>query len=255
MPLTLLILGGTSEASALAERLGSDARFAATLSLAGRTSAPRLPDIPTRIGGFGGVDGLAAYLRDNAIDVVIDATHPFAEQISANAVRAANATHTPLIVLSRPAWKPVQGDQWTTVDSLDAAAAALPNAPERVFLTVGRQSLEPFAVKPQHTYIIRVIDPPAIPAAMIRTDIIVGRGPFELAAEMELLRTHRIDRMVTKNSGGKASAPKLAAARARGLPVILVERPAPTGVAAVTTVDAVLTLLAHHHASLAKRSE
>lgn len=255
MPLNILILGGTSEASALAGRLAGDARYSATLSLAGRTVSPRLPAIPTRSGGFGGADGLAAYLKANDVHILIDATHPFAEQISANAAVAANTTHTPLIVLSRPAWRPVAGDRWTLVETLVAAAAALPETPERIFLTVGRQSLAPFERKPQHTYIIRVIDPPDIPAEMVRTEIIVGRGPFEVAAETELLRTHRINSMVTKNSGGKASAAKLAAARALGLPVILVERPASTGVSAVTTVDDVLTLLAQHHASLAKRSE
>jgi precorrin-6A/cobalt-precorrin-6A reductase len=254
MPLNILILGGTSEASALADGLAGNTRFAATLSLAGRTVTPRLPRIPTRIGGFGGVEGLAAYLKENAVDVLIDATHPFAEQISANAVAAAERAGVPLIVLVRPAWLPVKGDRWTHVDSLEAAAAALPEAPERVFLTVGRQSLAPFAAKPQHSYIIRVIDPPDIPAAMQRTEILVGRGPFDVAAETALLRTHRIDRLVTKNSGGKASAPKLAAARACALPVILVERPA-GDTSAVTSVDEVLARLTDHHASLAKRSE
>ncbi len=255
MPLNILILGGTSEARELANRLASDARFTPTLSLAGRTLAPLLPAIPTRIGGFGGADGLAAYLRDNAVDLLIDATHPFAEQISANAVLATQATRTPSIALSRPPWRPVIGDRWATVESLDAAAAALPDAPERVFLTVGRQSLAPFAAKPQHSYLIRVIDPPEIPAGMTRTEIVVGRGPFEVDAEATLLRTRRIDRLVTKNSGGKASAAKLAAARALGLPVILIERPTDAGVAAATNVDAVLAMLARHHSSFAKRSE
>ena len=255
MPLSLLILGGTSEASALADRLANDARYAPTLSLAGRTNAPRLPKIATRIGGYGGADGLAAYLRDNSVHILIDATHPFAEQISANAAAAAIATNTPLIVLTRPPWRPVTGDRWTLVGSLEAAAAALPDAPERVFLTVGRQSLAPFAAKPQHTYIIRVIDPPDIPAAMTRTEIIVGRGPFDVEAETALFRTHGIARLVSKNSGGKASAAKLAAARTLGVPVILVERPITTGISAVTTVDDVLGILARHHDSLAKRSE
>jgi precorrin-6A/cobalt-precorrin-6A reductase len=255
MPLNILILGGTSEASALAERLAGDARYAATLSLAGRTAAPQRAKIPMRVGGFGGADGLAQHLRDTTVDVLIDATHPFAEQISANAMRAAEIARIPLIVLARPAWLPVTCDRWTLVPDLTAAAGALPEAPARVFLTVGRQSLAPFAAKPQHNYLIRVIDPPDIPAAMVRTEIIVGRGPFEEAGETALLRKHRIEMLVTKNSGGKASAPKLAAARTLKLPVIMVERPSEGASTTVSTIDEVLAALAHHHASLAKRSE
>ena len=251
----ILILGGTSEASGLAERLAGDSRFNATLSLAGRTIAPRLPPIATRIGGFGGAAGLAQYLRDNATGVLIDATHPFAEQISANAILAANATQTPLIVLSRPAWRPVKGDQWTMAASLEAAAAALPDLSARVFLTVGRQSLSPFAAKPQHTYVIRVIDPPDIPAGLDKVEIIVGRGPFDANAELALLRKHRISLLVSKNSGGKAAAAKLAAARTLGLPVIMVERPTAATAAAVCSIEDVLAVLGLHHASLAKRSE
>ncbi len=255
MPLNLLILGGTSEASALAERLAGDTRYAATLSLAGRTEAPRRAPIPMRVGGYGGADGLAQYLRETSVDVLIDATHPFAEQISANAVLAAEAAQKPLIVLARPAWRPVKGDNWTMVADLDAAAAALPEAPANVFLTVGRQSLVPFAAKPQHTYLIRVIDPPDIPADMTRTAIVVGRGPFEVGAEVNLLRNRRIQHLVTKNSGGKASAAKLAAARTLGVPVVMVDRPAGGTATTVTSVDDVLAELADHHASLAKRSE
>ena len=249
------MLGGTSEATALAGRLSGDPRFAATLSLAGRTQSPRLGPIPTRIGGFGGADGLASYLSLNAIDVLIDATHPFAERISAHAVAAAKTAAVPLIALERAHWQPAPGDTWTEVPSLEAAALALPDAPERVFLTVGRQSLEPFAVKPQHHYVIRVIDPPEIPAAMTQVDIVTGRGPFELAAEIAFLLQQRVDRLVSKNSGGVTSYAKLAAARALALPVILIARPKPPAGRTVTTVEAVMVCLAEHHASLANRSE
>jgi precorrin-6A/cobalt-precorrin-6A reductase len=254
MRLKLLILGGTSEAGALAERLAGDTRFDAMLSLAGRTAAPRRAPIPMRVGGFGGAEGLARHLGQTNVDVLIDATHPFAEQISANAARASEIAAVDLIVLARPAWQPVAGDQWAVVADLTAAAAALPDVPERVFLTVGRQSLAPFAAKPQHTYVIRVIDPPEIPAAMTRREIIVGRGPFALDAETELLCMHRIGRLVTKNSGGKATSAKLAAARALKLPVIMVQRPQHPAALSKSSVEEVLAALAQHHASLAKRS-
>ena len=255
MALNLLILGGTAEAFALAVCLAGDARFATTYSLAGRTQTPRKPPLPTRIGGFGGIEGLTVYLRDHAIDVLVDATHPFAEQITSNADIAAAAMRIPLIVLERPAWQPSARDRWMFVPGLAAAAAALPDEPERIFLAVGRQSLAPFASKPQHHYVIRVIDPPDIPAAMLDVVILTGRGPFDLVEEIHLLSDHRISRLVSKNSGGTAASAKLDAARALGLPVILVERPTNPGVAALTSVDGVMERLALHHASLAKRSE
>lgn len=254
MALKLLILGGTHEASQIAGRLANDPRFDVTLSLAGRTATPRLPPVANRFGGFGGAAGLAEYLRGQGVDVLIDATHPFAERISANAEVAAADAAVPLIKLARPAWQPLAGDTWVRVPSLDAAAAALPDAPARVFLTVGRQSLEPFAAKPQHHYLIRVIDPPVIAAAMHDVEIIEGRGPFQLAAEIALLRVHRIDWLVSKNSGGKAASAKLAAARALTLPVILVDQPARSGMAAFATVDAVLNELSRRHGDLTKRS-
>jgi len=253
MVLKLLILGGTSEANRLAECVGADSRFAGTLSLAGRTEAPRLTKLPTRVGGFGGAEGLAEYLRAGGFDVLVDATHPFAQQISANAQSAASAVRIPLIAFSRPPWQPIAGDRWTNAGSLIAAAAALPREPSRVFLTVGRQSLIPFAVQPQHHYVIRVIDPPEIPAAMVNIEVVAGRGPFEIDAEIALLRAHRIDWLVTKNSGGKAASAKLAAARALGIPVILVEQPGRES-ARLASVEAVLGELERHRGILAKRS-
>lgn len=251
MTLKLLILGGTAQAAQLAERLGGDARFAVTYSLAGRTERPRLPSVATRIGGFGGAEGLAAYLREHAMDVLIDATHPFAERISANARAAAGAD---LIVLRREPWSPTPRDKWTEVATLDAAARALPEAPSRVFLTVGRQSLAPFAARPEHHYIIRVIDPPVIPPGMDKVEILVGRGPFQLADETALMRGRRIACLVTKNSGGEAAMAKIEAARALGLPVILVSPPGVSGAGAFRTVDDVVSELIRRHDALVKRS-
>ena len=254
MPLKLLIIGGTSEASRIAERLAGDPLFATTLSLAGRTAVPRLPPVPTRVGGFGGADGLAAHLRAEAIDVLIDATHPFAVRISANAQSAAMTAGVVLLVLDRPPWQAVAGDRWTSVGNLAAAAAALPDVPSRVFLTVGRQSLGPFAAKPQHHYVIRVIDPPEIPAAMADVEVLQARGPFQIDGETALMRRHRIAWLVTKNSGGEAAYAKIAAARELQLPVALVEQPKWRGAGALTSVDAVLAELARLHDVLVKRS-
>jgi precorrin-6A/cobalt-precorrin-6A reductase len=254
MRLTVLVLGGTSEANGLVNRLIDDPRYAVTLSLAGRTSTPRLPAIATRIGGFGGAEGLAGYLRERGVHILIDATHPFAERISANARRAANSVGTPLIVLERPTWAPEAGDTWTRVASLDEAAAALPREHARVLLTVGRQSIGPFATKPQHYYLIRVIDPPSIPEAMTDVEVLRDRGPFQVDAERSLMTEKRIDILVTKNSGGTAAHAKIAAARQLGLPVIMVDRPKPTEGRGVTSVDDVLARLAKHHSSLTKRS-
>ena len=254
MPLKLLILGGTSEASTLAEQVAGDDRVDATLSLAGRTQSPRLPRIAVRIGGFGGAAGLAAHLRALRIHILVDATHPFATRISANAVAAAEAAGIPLIALERSAWQPIAGDRWTEVADLEAAAAALPEAPERVLLTVGRQSLVPFAAKPQHHYIIRVIDPPDLPPALDRVKILTARGPFGVDGELAVLRDERVDRLVSKNSGGEAGYAKIVAARALGVPVILVARPLHRGRAHAASLDQVMELLLHH-ASLAKRWE
>jgi len=254
MTTNVLILGGTAEANEIVARLSKDSRFSITLSLAGRTISPRLPPVKTRIGGFGGVPGLAEYLRANSITVLIGATHPFAERIGANACVAASMTGVPLLTLARRAWQPVNGDRWTEVADLDAAAAALPQTPARVFLTVGRQSLAAFAARPQHHYLIRVIDPPELPPAITHTEVVIGRGPFAVADEIELLRVHRIDWLVCKNSGGVAAEAKLTAARALKLPVVLVRQPAIARSNALLTVDAVLDNLLALHDTLTKRS-
>ena len=244
--LRLLILGGTTEASALAFALAGDARVTATLSLAGRTENPDVFPIPTRVGGFGGRDGLAQYLRTQRIDAVVDATHPFAAQISENAVAACAATQRPLAVFSRPEWAPTAADRWTSAADMAAAAAALGATPRRVFLTVGRLALGAFAVAPQHYYLIRTIDAFDASALFPWHRLIRARGPFSLESETALMREARIDCLVTKNSGGEAGAAKLAAARALGLEVIIVRRPPASRASSFLTLEAVLAWIAHH---------
>jgi precorrin-6A/cobalt-precorrin-6A reductase len=222
-----LILGGTTEASDLASLLAARPDIASLVSLAGRTSRPVLPPIPCRIGGFGGAAGLARFIREAGIDAVVDATHPFAERISANARAACRDTATPLLVLRRPPWGPMEGDRWTSVASADEAAAALGTVPRRVFLTVGRLELAAFLAAP-HSFVVRTIDAPdRLPA---RSRLILARGPFRTEDERRLIVEERIDVLVTKNSGGAATYAKLEAARMLGLPVILIAPPqAPDG--------------------------
>jgi len=229
----ILILGGTGEARALAARLAP--RHAVTLSLAGRTRAPAPQPAPTRTGGFGGPQGLARYLEAEGIDTLIDATHPFARQISLNARAAAALAGTRLLALSRPPWTPVPGDRWTPVPDMAAAARALGETPARVFLAIGRQEASAFRAAPRHRYLLRCIEPPP-PDALPGAEMITARGPFGEAEEHALLRRHRIEVLVAKNSGGPASYPKLAAARALALPVILIDRP-PTPDAAATVEE------------------
>jgi len=239
----LLILGGTTEATELARALAADARCDATISLAGRTLRPLPQPLPTRTGGFGGVAGLASYLREQCIEALIDATHPFAAQMTANAVAAARATATPLLVVLRPAWQPGEGDVWELVPSMAAAAAALGAAPRRVLLTVGQKDLLPFQTAPQHFYLLRSVDPPPAEVLPPHVEFIAARGPFAEADEMRLLRAQHIDVIVTKNSGGSATAAKLAAARTLAVPVIMVQRPPAPPVATVGTVAEILAWL------------
>lgn len=235
----VLLLGGTSEASALARALAGSPDVEATLSLAGRTREPSVQPIPTRIGGFGGADGLAGYLEREGIGALVDATHPFAAQMSANAVAAAAAVGIPLLRVERPPWVPVDGDRWIEVASIQEAGAALGESPRRVFLTVGRLDLAPFAARPEHHYLVRAIDLPD-PALLPGAKWLAGRGPFTFDDEIALLRGAGIDILVTKNSGAAATSAKLTAARALGLPVVMVRRPQLPPTETVATVDAAL---------------
>jgi precorrin-6A/cobalt-precorrin-6A reductase len=225
MAMRVLVLGGSAEASELAACLATEPAFNPTLSLAGRTRHPITPPIPYRIGGFGGSEGLAAYLMKEKVDFLVDATHPFAEQISANAVIAARQTGTPLIVFTRSPWTPQEGDRWTECADFSAAAKALGTTPLRVLLTIGRLQLGAFESAPQHDYVIRTIDPPELLPNLPRKSFLFARGPFTLADEIRLMVEEKIDVLVSKNSGGDAARAKLDAARALNLKVILVRRP------------------------------
>ena len=242
----LLILGGTTEASALAAVLARDASVEATLSLAGRTSAPVLPAIKTRVGGFGGARGLAAFLYGERPDAVIDATHPFAARMSANAVAACGEARVPLAVFSRPPWRPEADDRWTQVPDMASAAAALGSPPRRVFLTVGRLALAAFAVAPKHRYLIRTIDAVGDLSAFPRHRLLRARGPFRVEDEIALIRAEQIDCLITKNSGGDATRAKLDAARALGLEVIMVTRPPASGAERFERLADVLAWIAGH---------
>ena len=232
----VLVLGGTAEGRELATRLVADG-VGVLSSLAGRVSAPRLPPGEVRVGGFGGAAGLAEFLATEGISAVIDATHPFAAGITANATSACLRTGTPLLVLRRPPWTAVPGDRWTTVPDLASAAATVAAEPAEsvVLLTVGRQGVGAFYAAPQRFW-LRAVDPPEGPQPA-RTEVILDRGPFTVDAELALLQKLSVDLLVTKNSGGPMTAAKLVAARQLGLPVIVVDRPAPpAGVPMVTDV-------------------
>jgi precorrin-6A/cobalt-precorrin-6A reductase len=232
----ILILGGTTEARRLAERLAERRDLAVTLSLAGRTASPAAQPVPVRIGGFGGAHGLAAHLAAERIDALIDATHPYAAIISANAARAADAAGVPLLGLRRPAWVAVAGDRWTEVDDTNAAVPALGTAPRRVFLALGRNEVAAFLAAPQHFYLVRSVDPIEPPLRVPHARYVTGRGPFTQADDHALLADHGIEIVVAKNSGGDATYGKIAAARTLGIAVILLRRPALPDVAAVATV-------------------
>jgi len=246
-------LGGTTEARRLAERLADRADLAVTLSLAGRTMTPAPQPVPVRLGGFGGSQGLADHIAATRIDVLVDATHPYAATISANAARAAALAKVPLVALRRPAWVAVPGDRWTEVADTAGAVAALGRVPRHVFLALGRQEIAPFAAAPQHRYLVRSVDPVTPPLDVPHAVYVVARGPFADIDERSLLTRHRIDIIVAKNSGGSATYGKIAAARALGLAVVMLRRPALPQVAAIETVDDAVAAIGHALAPAAAR--
>ncbi|PPB82460.1 precorrin-6A reductase [Albidovulum inexpectatum] len=227
-------------ARALAER-GADAIY----SYAGRTEKPVAQPLPTRVGGFGGPAGLAEWIRAHGITHVIDATHPFAARISRNAIAACAATGAELIALERAPWVARAGDRWIHVPDIDGAVAALPESPARVFLAIGRQNLAPFAARPQHHYLLRLVDEPSAPLPLPRAKAVIARGPFTIEGDMALLRDHRIGWIVAKNAGGAGARAKLDAARALGLPVVMIDRPALPPRPVARSIAEVMDWLAH----------
>jgi precorrin-6A/cobalt-precorrin-6A reductase len=253
MTFKVLILGGTSDARRLAERLRDAPGYATLLSFAGRTSSLQRPNLPHRVGGFGGVSGLAEFLAAEQFDALVDATHAYAAQMSRHALEAAERTRTPLLRFERPAWRAEAGDRWIEVADMTAAARALPTESSRVFLSVGRQEIAAFRAALQHRYVVRAIDQfdPGLPQARV----IAARGPFDLDAELALLRSEQIAWLVSKNSGSPETHPKLMAARALQLPVIMLARPAALPSARCETLDEALAWLSaqRDHGDFASR--
>jgi precorrin-6A/cobalt-precorrin-6A reductase len=238
----VLLLGGTAEARRLAEALSAEG-IDVVSSLAGRTADPVLPPGEVRIGGFGGAEGLAEWLRTHPVRAVVDATHPFAAAMTAHAAQAAAATGTPLLRLQRPGWHEQPGDDWRWVDSLEAAAEAVVGF-AHVFLTTGRTGLGAFAGLTQEV-LVRSVDPPGPPLPP-RTTVVLERGPFTVDDELALMREHAVDVVVTKDSGSSLTEAKLTAARQLGVPVVVVRRPSlPAGLPVVETVEEALGWLRH----------
>lgn len=238
-----LVLGGTADANLLADRVAR-AGYDAIYSYGGRTRAPADQPLPTRIGGFGGASGLADYIRREGITDVVDATHPFAAEMSRNAVAACGETGTRLIALERAPWARTSGDNWIEVADIASAVAALPAHRARVFLAIGRQHIAPFGARPMHAYTLRFVDPPegALP---FDAELILSRGPFTLGAELEMIKARGIEWIVARNSGGDGARAKIDAARTLGLPVIMLARPVLPDRLRVESVAEVMQWLGH----------
>lgn len=239
----LLILGGTGDAAELAARASQIADIEVITSLAGRTQQPSTLTGTVRVGGFGGVAGLAQFLLHRPIDLSIDATHPFAAQISANAAVAAAECNVPHLMLVRPAWEMVEGDRWIEVASHSEAAKALSGQSQRVFLTIGRQELAAFAGLDSIWFLMRAIDPPALNTPVPNGKLLLARGPFTLEDERQLLLEYHIDTIVSKNSGGAATYAKIVAARELGIPVVMVQRQPIPDVEQVADVEGAISWL------------
>ena len=251
----LLILGGTAEAAALAR--GALARFGdnlqVTTSLAGRTERPAPLPGQTRTGGFGGPTGLAAYLTEHAVGRLIDATHPFATRISAEARLACASAGVPRLMMLRPPWRRHPLDRWIEVEDMSAAAAVVPRIGQRVWLTVGTSEIACFSAAAGVRFLVRLVDLPPRPLPLHSYEVVVGRGPFALAEERNLIERHAIDVLVCKASGGASTEAKLIAAREFGIPVIMVRRPPAEAGEAVETVHAALDWLAGSVSLVLKR--
>ncbi|MGJ8544012.1 MAG: cobalt-precorrin-6A reductase [Sulfitobacter sp.] len=240
----VLLLGGTTEASTLAKTLHS-AAIETIFSYAGRTRAPIAQPVPTRIGGFGGVAGLTAFLRAEHITHMVDATHPFAAGMSANAAAAAAQTGVPLLRFERPAWQAGPGDNWAFCPDIGSALAHLPAAPATVFLAIGKQHIGVFAARPEHHYLLRLVDTPEAPLPLPKVSTVIARGPFTLQGDLDLMRNHGVTHIIAKNAGGTGARAKLDAARQLHLPVIMIDRPALPKTAIAPDIETVLHWLAH----------
>lgn len=227
--------------------------MSATLSYAGRVAQPRAQPVAVRVGGFGGVAGLADHLHRARVTHLVDATHPFAAAISRNAVAAASAAGVPLLALTRPPWTPQTGDRWRHVADIEGAVAALAGPARRVLLAIGRQQIAAFAAQPQHYYLLRLVDALESPPPLPRCALVIDRGPFTAEGDAALMRAHAIDVVVTKNAGGSGASAKLSAARALGLPVIVIDRPPMPPRCETTSVAEVLDWIAHDAAPCAHR--
>lgn len=201
--------------------------------------------LPTRVGGFGGVAGLVAFLRAEGIGHVVDATHPFAAGMSANAVAACAEVGVPLVALERPGWREAEGDRWTRVKDMAGAVAALPESGARVFLAIGKQNVAEFAVKPGNFYLLRLVDPPRGALPLPDAKAVIARGPFDEGSDRALMQAHAITHVVAKNGGGAGARAKLDAARGLGLPVILIDRPAVPPRKVLTSAEEVMAWLGH----------
>jgi len=236
-PSSILILGGTREAGELASRLAGVDGLRVVLSLAGRTKSPAVPACETRIGGFGGAEGLARYIEAEAIDLIVDATHPFATKISFNAAEAADAAGVRRLALLRPEWIASPEDRWTMVGDIEAACEALPPM-ARVFLALGSQHIAAFSGRSDCRFVVRMVDVPSSPLPLRSHVVIAGRPASGVEDEERLLRSHDVTHVVCRNSGGDGASAKLAAARKIGVEVIMIRRPAAPRGPVFTSVDA-----------------
>ena len=245
----ILILGGTYESRQLAAELENECRkqdFEITLSLAGRTKNPLKQSVPVRTGGFGGVPGLVRYLEEERIDLLVDATHPYASVMSHHAAEAARQTGIRLIAFRRPAWQAQPDDLWHMAENVEQAVSLLGNIPKKVFVALGRKELLPFETAPQHSYVIRSVDPVDPPLKLPSANYVLDRGPFEEDDEKKLLQDMGIEYIVSKNSGGMASYGKITAARKLRIPVIMIDRPKLPAIEEVKTLDAALKQCLQH---------
>ena len=248
MPSRILLLGGSTEATELAGLLAREPHIDATLSLAGRTESPVRTPLTSCVGGFGGAEGLAAYLRQNTLALLIDATHPFAAQISNHAIAAAASTGNPQLAVERPPWTRIDGDDWIEYDTIEYAFAALPEEPQDVFSGLGRQAIAALCRAPQHRYLVRVVDPMELPLELAHAEVIAERGPFRTGDDARLFADYDIRHVLSKNAGGSAAYSKIEAARQLGITVHMVRRPAiPGDRATVTSASEALKWVRKHH--------